>query len=54
MASGSRVTGCHRQLDRAWTISDHGVNIKILLSQVVRDGDLTLKQRNEILLDDGR
>ncbi|WP_344068844.1 NAD-glutamate dehydrogenase [Nostocoides vanveenii] len=29
--------------------SDHEVNIKILLSQVVRDGDLTLKQRNEIL-----
>ncbi len=29
--------------------SDHEVNIKILLSQVVRDGDLTLKQRNEVL-----
>ncbi|KQZ75219.1 NAD-glutamate dehydrogenase [Nocardioides sp. Root151] len=29
--------------------SDHEVNIKILLDGVVRDGDLTLKQRNELL-----
>ncbi|MGL6041270.1 MAG: NAD-glutamate dehydrogenase domain-containing protein, partial [Deefgea sp.] len=29
--------------------SDHEVNIKILLSKVVHDGDLTLKQRNEVL-----
>ena len=29
--------------------SDHEVNIKILLDQVVRDGDLTAKQRNGLL-----
>ena len=29
--------------------SDHEVNIKILLDRVVRDGDLTEKQRNELL-----
>jgi glutamate dehydrogenase len=29
--------------------SDHEVNIKILLDQVVRDGDLTPKQRNTLL-----
>jgi glutamate dehydrogenase len=29
--------------------SDHEVNIKILLDQVVRDGDLTSKQRNGLL-----
>ncbi|MET0999129.1 MAG: NAD-glutamate dehydrogenase [Marmoricola sp.] len=29
--------------------SDHEVNIKILLDQVVADGDLTQKQRNELL-----
>ncbi|MEI2764871.1 MAG: NAD-glutamate dehydrogenase [Dermatophilaceae bacterium] len=29
--------------------SDHEVNIKILLGQMVRDGDLTLKQRNTLL-----
>jgi len=29
--------------------SDHEVNIKILLDGVVRDGDLTKKQRNELL-----
>lgn len=29
--------------------SDHEVNIKILLDQVVRSGDLTLKQRNQLL-----
>ncbi len=29
--------------------SDHEVNIKILLSKIVTDGDLTLKQRNEVL-----
>ena len=31
--------------------SDHEVNIKILLDQVVRDGDLTPKQRNVFLAD---
>jgi glutamate dehydrogenase len=29
--------------------SDHEVNIKILLGSVVADGDLTIKQRNELL-----
>jgi glutamate dehydrogenase len=29
--------------------SDHEVNIKILLDQIVRDGDLTAKQRNALL-----
>ncbi|MCP4222629.1 MAG: NAD-glutamate dehydrogenase, partial [Actinomycetia bacterium] len=29
--------------------SDHEVNIKILVDQVVADGDLTAKQRNELL-----
>jgi glutamate dehydrogenase len=31
--------------------SDHEVNIKILLDQVVRDGELTTKQRNKLLMD---
>lgn len=31
--------------------SDHEVNIKILLDQVVRDGDMTMKQRNQLLAD---
>jgi NAD-specific glutamate dehydrogenase len=31
--------------------SDHEVNIKILLDQVVRDGELTGKQRNQLLYD---
>jgi len=30
--------------------SDHEVNIKILLDSVVRDGDMTEKQRNELLV----
>ena len=34
--------------------SDHEVNIKILLDRVVRDGDLTGKQRNKLLADDDR
>ncbi|WP_135080737.1 NAD-glutamate dehydrogenase [Terasakiella sp. SH-1] len=29
--------------------SDHEVNIKILLNQVVADGDMTMKQRNKLL-----
>lgn len=29
--------------------SDHEVNIKILLNQVVADGDMTVKQRNQLL-----
>jgi glutamate dehydrogenase len=29
--------------------SDHEVNIKILLDRIVADGDLTIKQRNELL-----
>ena len=29
--------------------SDHEVNIKILLGKVVEQGDMTLKQRNELL-----
>ncbi len=31
--------------------SDHEVNIKILLNQVVANGDMTLKQRNETLVE---
>jgi glutamate dehydrogenase len=31
--------------------SDHEVNIKILLDQLVRDGDLTVRQRNELLVE---
>ncbi|GAA0404079.1 NAD-glutamate dehydrogenase [Microbispora corallina] len=31
--------------------SDHEVNIKILLDQVVRDGEMTDKQRNQLFLD---
>ena len=31
--------------------SDHEVNIKILLNQVVNDGDMTLKQRDKLLAD---
>ena len=31
--------------------SDHEVNIKILLNQIVEDGDLTRKQRDELLAD---
>jgi glutamate dehydrogenase len=32
--------------------SDHEVNLKILLGDLVRDGDMTLKQRNALLADD--
>jgi len=31
--------------------SDHEVNLKILLNQMMANGDLTLKQRNKLLLD---
>ena len=31
--------------------SDHEVNIKIVLDQLVRDGDLTVKQRNDLLVE---
>ncbi|MCG8668947.1 MAG: NAD-glutamate dehydrogenase [Pseudomonadales bacterium] len=31
--------------------SDHEVNIKILLNDIVTDGDMTLKQRNKLLVD---
>ena len=31
--------------------SDHEVNIKIALDQLVRDGDLTVKQRNDLLVE---
>ncbi len=31
--------------------SDHEVNIKILLNQVVRDGEMTDKQRNQLFMD---
>ncbi len=31
--------------------SDHEVNLKILLNQLVADGDLTLKQRNQLLVE---
>ncbi len=31
--------------------SDHEVNIKILLDEIVADGDMTTKQRNELLAD---
>ena len=31
--------------------SDHEVNIKIVLDQLVRDGELTVKQRNELLVE---
>ncbi len=30
--------------------SDHEVNIKILLNQIVADGDMTVKQRNQLLV----
>jgi glutamate dehydrogenase len=31
--------------------SDHEVNLKIVLDQLVRDGELTVKQRNELLVE---
>ena len=31
--------------------SDHEVNVKILLNEVVANGDMTLKQRNQLLVD---
>src|SRR4029077_4247602 len=31
--------------------SDHEVNLKILFNQLVADGDLTLKQRNQLLVE---
>ncbi len=31
--------------------SDHEVNLKILLNQLIADGDLTLKQRNQLLVE---
>jgi glutamate dehydrogenase len=31
--------------------SDHEVNLKILFNQLVTDGDLTLKQRNQLQIE---
>jgi len=48
-ASGGRINTDFIDNSAGVDTSDHEVNIKILLDQVVRDGDLTGKQRNELL-----
>ncbi len=48
-ASGGRLNTDFIDNSAGVDTSDHEVNIKILLDQVVADGDLTQKQRNELL-----
>ena len=47
--SGGRINTDFIDNSAGVDTSDHEVNIKILLDRVVRDGDLTEKQRNELL-----
>src|SRR5213078_3414798 len=47
--SGGRVNTDAIDNSAGVDCSDHEVNIKILLNQVVADGDLTVKQRNSLL-----
>jgi glutamate dehydrogenase len=47
--SGGRINTDFIDNSAGVDTSDHEVNIKILLDRVVRDGDLTAKQRNELL-----
>jgi glutamate dehydrogenase len=47
--SGGRINTDFIDNSAGVDTSDHEVNIKILLDRVVRDGDLTGKQRNELL-----
>jgi glutamate dehydrogenase len=49
IASGGRINTDFIDNSAGVDTSDHEVNIKILLDQVVADGDLTRKQRNELL-----
>ncbi|MEO5652573.1 MAG: NAD-glutamate dehydrogenase domain-containing protein, partial [Marmoricola sp.] len=48
-ANGGRINTDFIDNSAGVDTSDHEVNIKILLDRVVRDGDLTQKQRNELL-----
>jgi glutamate dehydrogenase len=48
-ANGGRINTDFIDNSAGVDTSDHEVNIKILLDQVVADGDLTGKQRNELL-----
>jgi glutamate dehydrogenase len=48
-AEGGRVNTDFIDNSAGVDTSDHEVNIKILLDQVVADGDLTAKQRNDVL-----
>ena len=48
-AKGGRINTDFIDNSAGVDTSDHEVNIKILLDKVVRDGDLTTKQRNEFL-----
>jgi glutamate dehydrogenase len=47
--SGGRINTDFIDNSAGVDTSDHEVNIKILLDRVVRDGDLTEKQRNDLL-----
>ena len=49
VTSGGRINTDFIDNSAGVDTSDHEVNIKILLDQVVADGDLTRKQRNELL-----
>jgi glutamate dehydrogenase len=49
--NGGRITTDFIDNSAGVDTSDHEVNIKILLDQVVADGDLTGKQRNSLLQD---
>ncbi|MET9297030.1 NAD-glutamate dehydrogenase [Streptomyces sp. NPDC003077] len=48
-ASGGKINTDAIDNSAGVDTSDHEVNIKILLNAVVTDGDLTLKQRNQLL-----
>jgi glutamate dehydrogenase len=49
--SGGRINTDFIDNSAGVDTSDHEVNIKILLERVVRAGDLTVKQRNELLVE---
>lgn len=48
-AAGGRINTDFIDNSAGVDTSDHEVNLKVLLDRVVRDGDLTVKQRNQLL-----
>src|SRR5690606_3902874 len=50
-AAGGRITTDFIGNVSGVDTSDHEVNIKILLSRIVAEGDMTIKQRNALLVE---